>query len=50
MVSNRGYFSFSFILGKRKKSQGAKSRDYDGWGDDSYFVSRQKLLGDDGIE
>jgi hypothetical protein len=31
-----------------KKSQGAKSREYGGWGNDSYFVFRQKLLDKDG--
>ena len=32
MVSNRCPFSFSFIFGNRKKSQGAKLRDCGGWG------------------
>ena len=32
MVSNRRPFSFNFILGNRKKSQGSKSGEYDGWG------------------
>jgi hypothetical protein len=31
MVSNRRPFSFNFIFGNRKKSQGAKSREYGGW-------------------
>ena len=30
-VSNRRPFSFNFILGNRKKSQGAKSGDNGGW-------------------
>jgi hypothetical protein len=32
MVSNRRPFSFNFIFGNRKKSQGAKSGEYVGWG------------------
>jgi hypothetical protein len=32
MVSNRHSSSFSFIFGNRKKSQGAKSGEYSGWG------------------
>jgi len=32
MVSNRHPFSFNFIFGNRKKSQGAKSGEYGGWG------------------
>ena len=32
MVSNRHSFSFNFIFGNRKKSQGAKSREYVGLG------------------
>jgi hypothetical protein len=48
MVSNRGPFSFSLIFGKMKKSQGAKSVEYGGWGDGSHFVFRQKLQGKDG--
>src|SRR5215469_8080259 len=32
MVSNWRPFSFNFILGNRKKSQGAKSGEYGGWG------------------
>ena len=35
-------FQFNFILGNRKKSQGAKSGEYGGWGDNSKFVFRQK--------
>jgi hypothetical protein len=46
-VSNRRPFSFSFIFGNRKKSQGAKSGEYGGWGDDSHFIFCQKLLGED---
>jgi hypothetical protein len=32
MVSNQLHFSFSFISGNRKKSQGVKSWEYGGWG------------------
>ena len=32
MVSNRRPFIFNFIFGNRKKSQGAKSGEYGGWG------------------
>jgi len=32
MVSNRHPSSFNFIFGNRKKSQGAKSGEYGGWG------------------
>ena len=32
MVSNRRPFSFYFIFGNRKKSRGAKSGEYGGWG------------------
>jgi hypothetical protein len=32
MVLNRRHFSFYFIFGNRKKSQGAKSGKYGGWG------------------
>jgi hypothetical protein len=32
VVSNRRHFSFNFILGKRKKSQGVRSGEYGGWG------------------
>jgi hypothetical protein len=32
MVSNRRPFSFNFIFGNRKKSQGAKSGEYGRWG------------------
>jgi hypothetical protein len=32
MVSNWRPFSFNFIFGNRKKSQGAKSGEYSGWG------------------
>jgi hypothetical protein len=35
------------IFGSRKKSQGAKSVEYGGWGM-SHLVFRQKLLGEDG--
>jgi hypothetical protein len=48
MVSNQRPFSFSFIFGNLKKSQGAKSGEYGGWWDDSHFVFRQKLLGEHG--
>jgi hypothetical protein len=43
MLLNRRPSSFNFIFGNRKKSHGAKSREYGGWGD-SHFVFRQKLL------
>ena len=32
MISNRRPFTFNFILGSRKKSEGAKSGGYRGWG------------------
>jgi hypothetical protein len=32
MVSNRHLFSFNFVFGNSKKSQGAKSGEYGGWG------------------
>jgi hypothetical protein len=48
VVSNRGPFRFNLIFGHRKNSQGAKSGEYGGWGDDSHFVFHQKLLGGDG--
>jgi hypothetical protein len=32
MVSSRRSYSFNFIFGNRKKSQGAKSGEYGGWG------------------
>ena len=48
VVSNRYPFSFNFIFGNRKNSQGAKYRGVRWVGDDSHFVFRQKLLGEDG--
>jgi hypothetical protein len=48
LVSNRRLFSFSFIFGNRKKSQGDKSGEGGVVGDDSHFVFLQKLLGEDG--
>jgi hypothetical protein len=45
IVSNRRPFSYN---GNRKKSQGAKSGEYGGWGNDSHFLFPQKLLGEDG--
>jgi hypothetical protein len=48
MVSNRRPFSFNFIFGNRKKSQGAKSGGVRWVGNDSHFVFLQKLLGKDG--
>jgi hypothetical protein len=39
MVSNRYPFSFNFIFGNRKKPQGAKSKEFSGWG-----MFHQKLL------
>jgi hypothetical protein len=47
MVSNPHPFSFNFIFGNRKKSQGAKSGEY-GEGHNSHFVFHQKLFGEDG--
>jgi hypothetical protein len=47
MASNRRPFSFNFIFGNRKKSQGAKSEEYGGWGMAAVFF--QKLLGEDGV-
>jgi hypothetical protein len=47
VVSNRRPFSFDFIFGNRKKSQGAKWGEYGGWGMTAIFF-RQKLLGEDG--
>jgi hypothetical protein len=32
VISNRRPFSFDFIFGNRKKSQGAKSGEYGEWG------------------
>jgi hypothetical protein len=32
LVSNRRPFSFNFMFGNRRKSQGAKSGEYGGWG------------------
>jgi hypothetical protein len=32
MISNRRPFSFNFIFGNRKKSQGVESGEYGGWG------------------
>jgi hypothetical protein len=37
VVSNRRPFSFNFNLGNRKKSQGAKSGEYGGWGMTAVF-------------
>jgi len=37
MVSNWRHFSFSFIFGNRKESQGAKSGEYSGWGMTAIF-------------
>jgi hypothetical protein len=48
LVSNRSPFSLHFIFGNRKKSHGAKSGECGGWGDDSHFLFRQKLQGEDG--
>jgi hypothetical protein len=42
VVSNWRPFSFNFIFGNRKKSQGARS------GNNRHFAFRQKLLGEDG--
>jgi len=39
VVSNRCPFSFNIILGNRKKSQGAKSGEYGGWGIQTIFFS-----------
>jgi len=47
MVSNRRPFRFNFVLENRKKSQGAKSGEYGGWGITENFVFHQKLLGED---
>jgi hypothetical protein len=47
-VSNRRPFSFNLIFGNSKKSQGAKSGEYGGVGDDSHLLFRQKVLGDNG--
>jgi hypothetical protein len=38
-VSNRRPFSFNFIFGIRKTSQGVKWRDYGGWGWESFCIS-----------
>jgi hypothetical protein len=38
-VSNRRPFSFNFMFGNRKKSQGAKSGEYGVWGREPFCVS-----------
>ena len=48
VVSNRRPFSFNFIFGNRKNSQGAKSGEFGGWGMTAILFFRQKLLGEDG--
>jgi hypothetical protein len=35
------------MFGNRKKSQGTKSGEYGGWGEDIHFVFCQKLVGED---
>jgi hypothetical protein len=37
VVSNWGSFGFNFMFGNRKKSQGAKSGEYGGWGMPAIF-------------
>jgi hypothetical protein len=39
MVSNRRPFSFNFVFGNSKKSQGAKSGKYGGWGWQTFCFS-----------
>ena len=48
MASNRRPLSFNFSFGTRKKSQGAKSGKYGGWGITAILFFRQKLVGVDG--
>jgi len=48
MGFNSGFKGLISLLGNRKKSQGAKSGEYDGWGITETFVFRQKLVGEDG--
>jgi hypothetical protein len=47
MESNWRPFSFNFVFGNKKKSQGVKSGECGRWGDVSRYVFHQKVLGED---